>query len=218
MAAFDQSLVQRTHDYTRLRMSEDGSGHGWAHIERVWKMARHIGEAEGADLMVVELSALLHDLDDHKYSGDAHGPMKASLAWLKGERCDLEFARHIAEIVDRVSFKGAGVPDEMPWLEGQAVQDADRLDAIGAIGTARAFAYGGMRHRPLYDPTMLPQAHQSFADYRAHTTSTINHFYEKLLLLKDRMHTPTARRIAEERHAFMEAFVQRFLAEWAGEA
>ena len=194
--------------------SGDESGHDWWHVWRVWRLARRIGAAEGADLFLVELAALGHDVEDHKMGR----PQGTLASWLKEAGVDEASAARVVEIAQRVSFKGAGVPDAMPTLEGRVVQDADRLDAIGAIGIARAFAYGGAKGRLLYDPAETPERHASFEAYRKTNSSSLMHFYEKLLLLKERLHTPAARALAEERHAFMEAFVQRFLDEWEGRA
>ncbi len=192
----------------------EGSGHDWWHVWRVWRLARRIAAAEGADVRLVELAALGHDVEDHKL-GRPEGTLAA---WLAGAGVDAATTEAVVAIARRVSFKGAGVPDAMPTLEGRVVQDADRLDAIGAIGIARAFAYGGAKGRLLYDPAESPEHHASFEAYREAKTSSLMHFYEKLLLLKDRLHTPAARALAEERHAFMEAFVARFLDEWEGRA
>lgn len=185
--------------------------HDWWHVWRVWQMAKRIAEAEQADLYLVELAALCHDLEDWKYP---HEPLIEPL--LRGLEVPPKTIRQVLDICQRISFKGAGVPDEMPTLEGQVVQDADRLDAIGAIGIARAFAYGGSKHRALYDPDEQPELHASFEAYRSKSGSSLAHFYEKLFLLKDRLHTPTAQTIAEERHRYMEGFVERFLLEWEG--
>ncbi len=179
-------------------------------------MATHLAEQEGADRFVVELAALLHDVADWKFSGDAMAGAREARAWLESLGVERAAIDHVCDIITNLSFKGAGVPDRMPTKEGMVVQDADRLDALGAIGIARAFAYGGHAHREVYNPSVPPAHHQSFEDYRNNRGTTINHFYEKLLLLKDRMNTPTARTIAEERHAFMEEFLQRFFREWDG--
>lgn len=192
----------------------EGSGHDWWHVWRVWRLARRIAAAEGAELRVVELAALGHDVEDHKVGR----PAGTLARWLTEAGVDEATAARVVEIAQRVSFRGAGVPDTMPTLEGRVVQDADRLDAIGAVGIARAFAYGGAKGRLLYDPSETPQRHASFEEYKKTNSSSLMHFYEKLFLLKDRLHTPTARALAEERHAFMEAFVQRFLDEWEGRA
>lgn len=205
-----QQQIQSLAEQVKARSVSEGS-HDWWHVWRVWQMAKRIAEAEQADLYLVELAALCHDLEDWKYP---HDPVIEPL--LTELRVPPPTIRQVLDICQRVSFKGAGVPDEMPTLEGQVVQDADRLDAMGAIGIARAFAYGGSKHRPLYDPAEPPELHASFEAYRNKSGSSLAHFYEKLLLLKDRMHTPTARKIARERHRYMEKFVKRFLIEWEG--
>ncbi|WP_456448463.1 HD domain-containing protein [Oceanithermus sp.] len=209
----DDPRVQAFGRRVESAFSGDESGHDWWHVWRVWRLARRIAAAEGADPLLVELAALGHDVEDHKL-GRTEGTLAA---WLTEAGVDEATAARVVEITQRVSFKGAGVPDAMPTLEGRVVQDADRLDAIGAIGIARAFAYGGARGRLLYDPAETPELHARFEDYKKTNSSSLMHFYEKLFLLKERLHTPTARAIAEERHAFMERFVQRFLAEWEGE-
>lgn len=211
------SLIERAAAHVHAAMSGESSGHDWWHIERVWKLARRIGEAEGADLEVVELAALLHDLGDHKFhGGDLTVAPRVASEWLREAGADETLIAHVAEIIGTLSFKGAGVQTPMRTLEGQVVQDADRLDAIGAIGIARTFAYGGWKGQEMHDPTQPPAPHDSFEAYQRGRTTTINHFYEKLLLLKDRMNTPTARQIAEARHAYMEGFLQQFYAEWDG--
>jgi uncharacterized protein len=210
-----QTILDRTAAYVRELAAGDSSGHDWWHIERVRALALAIGRGEGADLFTVELAALLHDVADWKFhAGDeALGPQRAR-QWLAGLAVDPATIDHVCEIVATLSFKGAGVGTPMRSLEGQIVQDSDRLDAIGAIGIARAFAYGGHKGQPLHEPGRQPQAHASFDDYKRGRTTTINHFHEKLLLLKDRMHTKTAKTLAEGRHAFLEAFLTRFDDEW----
>jgi uncharacterized protein len=210
-------IIQRTTEYVRHEFERDSSGHDWWHIYRVWKTALELCQHEPADTLTVELAALLHDLDDWKLAPSADGTPVRAAAWLRTLQLDPALSAHICEIITHLSYKGAGVENQITSLEGQIVQDADRLDAIGAIGIARAFAYGGHAGRPLYDPGTPPQLHQSFEQYKASRSATINHFYEKLLLLKDRMNTATAQKIAQERHAFMEQFLERFLSEWAGE-
>lgn len=209
-----QDVIQKTADYIKQEFSDDSSGHDWWHIYRVWRNAIAICEQENADLFIVQLAALLHDLDDWKFneSGD-ETPLRAR-AWLDSCSVDPVTAQAVCRIIQRVSYKGAGVEDTMDSLEGFIVQDADRLDAIGAIGIARAFAYGGYRNRPLYDPDLPPRIHASFEEYKNSKSATINHFYEKLLLLKDRMNTQTAKRIAEERHNVMLNFLDQFMQEW----
>jgi len=210
-------LIERTAACVRERLGGDSSGHDWWHVWRVWQTARSIAAEERADLAVVELAALLHDIADWKFAGgdDTAGP-RAAREWL--ERCGVgePTISHIERIVADLSFKGAGVETPMHSLEGRVVQDADRLDAIGAIGIARAFAYGGHKGRAMFDPAIGPESHDSFAAYKLNSGPTINHFYEKLLLLRERMNTATARRMAQERHAFMEEFLTRFYREWEG--
>jgi uncharacterized protein len=198
-------------------LSGDAAGHDWFHVERVWATALKLARDEGADLHVVELAALLHDVADWKYAGGDHaaGP-RAARDWLQGLGAPPATIDHVCEIIAGLSFKGAGVPTPMRTLEGQIVQDADRLDALGAVGIARAFAYGGHRGRAMYDPEIPPAEHASFEAYKKSTGPTINHFYEKLLLLKDRMNTPAARHLAESRHRFMELYLQQFFDEWQG--
>jgi uncharacterized protein len=176
-----------------------------------------IGREEGADSYVVELAALLHDVHDWKFAGGDHeaGP-RAARDWLLSLDVPPATIDHVCEIIAGLSFKGAGVATPMRTLAGQCVQDADRLDALGAIGIARTFAYGGHKGQPLHDPDTRPQMHASFDAYKRGGGSSLNHFYEKLLLLKDRMNTATGKRLAAERHAVMEQFLEQFLAEWEG--
>jgi uncharacterized protein len=210
-------LVDRTVHYVRTVLAGEGSGHDWWHVYRVWKMAQRIGQAEDADLLVVELAALLHDIADWKFCGGdcAVGPKVAS-AWLTSLNVDPGVSDHVSRIIADISFKGAGVEQPTLSLEGQVVQDADRLDAMGAIGIARAFAYGGAKGRLIHDPAVKPEEHRTAEAYLKSGGSTVNHFYEKLLLLKDRTNTATGRAIAEERHAFMEDYLRRFFKEWEG--
>ncbi len=215
----DDEIVGWTAERVKALMEGEGSGHDWWHVYRVWRNAVHIAPHEPVDPVVVELAALLHDIADWKFhGGDRSAGPRAARSWLTELGVDETVVAHVCEIVGDLSFKGAGVPTPMRTREGMVVQDADRLDAIGAIGIARAFAYGGYRGRALYEPDVTPRLHNSAADYLASGTHTINHFYEKLLLLKDRMNTDAARTIAAERHAFMEAFLTRFYAEWGGDA
>lgn len=210
-------LIEQTAAYVKKVLADEGTGHDWWHIERVWRMAKRIGQDEQADLTVVELAALLHDIADWKaHNGDsAIGPKKAS-DWLNSLGVDPAIVKQVSQIIANISFKGADVEQPILTLEGQVVQDADRLDAIGAIGIARAFAYGGSKGRLIYDPTCKPINHDSANSYLNSNGTTINHFYEKLLLLKDRMSTATGRAIAEKRHQFMEDFLKQFYEEWEG--
>jgi len=211
-----QEIIQKTAEYIKQEFSGDSSGHDWWHIYRVWKNAITICEHEMADSFIVQLAALLHDLDDWKFndSGD-ETPLRAK-AWLDSFSLDPSISDAVCRIITHISFKGANVENKIDSLEGFIVQDADRLDAIGAIGIARAFAYGGYKNRPLYDPETSPQLHETFEQYKNSNSSTINHFHEKLLLLKDMMNTPTAKRIAQQRHEVMVKYLSQFMNEWEG--
>jgi uncharacterized protein len=214
-----EHIIEQTRQYVEVQLADDGSGHDWWHIYRVWMLAIKLAEAEGADRTVTELSALLHDIADWKFHGgdETIGPQKAR-EWLEQSGADSSTIDPVCEIVATISFKGAGVVTPMRTLEGKVVQDADRLDAIGAQGIARTFAYGGHKNRLIYHPDQKPVLHQSFADYKKNKGHTINHFYEKLLLLKDRMNTQAGKKMARERHLFMEQFLERFFKEWDGQA
>lgn len=212
-------LVAAAAAYVRAQSEGESSGHDWWHVHRVWMNARAIARNEEVDQVVVELAALLHDIADWKFhDGDLEAGPRAARAWLTGQGAQPDLVERVADIVGRVSYKGAGVADDMPTLEGRVVQDADRLDAMGAIGIGRAFAYGGHAGRLMHDPDDPFVLHDSPEAYSSSTGATLNHFPEKLLLLRDRMHTATGRRIADERHRYMEAFVARFLEEWDGRA
>jgi uncharacterized protein len=200
-------------------MENEGTGHDWWHVDRVRRMALRLAAEEGADPLVVELAALLHDMADWKFAGgDASAGERFAREWLRSLDAPPELVDRVADIVARVSFKGSGVPTPMPTIEGAVVQDADRLDALGAIGIARVFAYGGHRGQPLHDPRIESAPHDSFEAYKRGGGSSVNHFHEKLLLLKDRLNTDAARAIAAERHGYMEAFLERFAEEWEGRA
>ena len=191
----------------------DSTGHDWCHIYRVVKLALRIAKQENANIELVEIAALMHDLDDWKLSTDSENYPNARKL-LKENNFDQSTIYKVIEIIEQVSFKGAGVDTTPKSIEAKVVQDADRLDAIGAIGVARAFAFGGSKGRPLYAPEVEPQIHQSFEEYKQSKGHTINHFYEKLLLLKDRLNTKTAKEIATERHKFMQLFLDQFYKEW----
>lgn len=210
-------LVNRVAAHIKARFLAESSGHDWHHIDRVRRLACRIAEQEGADREIAELGALVHDIADWKFHGgdDSVGPREAQ-ALLAREGATPEVIAAVVDIVPSISYKGAGVATPMRSLAGQCVQDADRLDAIGAIGIARCFAYGGHAGRPLHDPDEAPVLHQSAAAYKASKGASLNHFYEKLFLLKARMNTASGRALAEERHRYMEEFVARFLAEWDG--
>ena len=210
-------IIIQTAKYIKLRLNGEGSGHDWWHVYRVWKNAVHIAESEEADLFIVELAALLHDIADWKFNdgNDDIGPQMAK-EWLESLNVEENVVVHVCNIIQDISFKGACVATNMKTKEGMIVQDADRLDAMGAIGISRAFAYGGSKGREMYNPELKPENHNSFEQYKNSKGSSINHFYEKLLLLKELMNTETARKIAEKRHVFMEEYLSEFFLEWEG--
>lgn len=205
--AYIESTVQQ-------KLKSDASGHDWWHILRVRRLALYLARQEHADTEICEIAALLHETCDHKLVADAEQALQEAEICLRDAGGTAAQIKAVLEIIPAISFKGAGVPDRLPSKEAQIVQDADRLDAMGAIGIARTFAYGGSRGRPLYDPDFPVEMHQSFQSYKKSTAPAINHFYEKLLLLKDRMHTVTAKQMAKERHQFMLDFLNRFFSEW----
>lgn len=215
MATASSALVERVAEHVKAKFAFESSGHDWHHIQRVWKLARQIGAKEAANQEVVELGALVHDIADWKFhdGDDSVGPREAERL-LREEGAAPEVIEQVVEIVATISYKGAGVTTAMKTLEGLCVQDADRLDAIGAIGIARCFAYGGHAGRLMYDPDEPPVMHATAEAYKAAKGHSLNHFYEKLFLLRDRMNTATGKGMAEERHQFMEQFVERFLEEW----
>ena len=213
------TIINNTCQFVENKLAGEGSGHDWWHIYRVWNLAKKLAEEEGANLLIVELSALLHDIADWKFhdGDDTKGPQMAE-QFLSENHVDRNVIDPVIEIIATISYKGAGVSTPMKTLEGKVVQDADRLDAIGAMGIARTFAYGGHKNRLMYHPDEKPVMHQSFAEYKKNTGHTINHFYEKLLLLKDRMNTASAKKMAERRHQFMQVFLDQFYEEWDGKA
>ncbi|MFH1246759.1 MAG: HD domain-containing protein [Candidatus Micrarchaeota archaeon] len=210
-----QEIIEKTAKIIKEKMAGEGTGHDWWHVCRVWKTAEHIAQEEEADLFIVELGALLHDVADWKFHEEGAGPKEARKI-LEQVSTDRETIEKVVHVVENVSFKGAGEENKIQSLEGKIVQDADRLDAIGAIGITRAFAYGGYKNREIYNPEVTPEQHATFEQYKNNKGTTINHFYEKLLLLKDRMNTQTAKKMAEHRHKYMEDFLQEFYAEWEG--
>ncbi len=213
------TIINNTCQFVENKLAGEGSGHDWWHIYRVWNLAKKLAVQEGANLLIVELSALLHDIADWKfYDGDDTKGPKLAEQFLMSNQVDRKVIDPVIEIIATISYKGAGVATPMKTLEGEVVQDADRLDAIGAMGIARTFAYGGNKNRLMYHPDERPVMHQSFEDYKKNTGHTINHFYEKLLLLKDRMNTVSAKRMAEGRHQFMQVFLDQFYEEWDGKA
>lgn len=211
------NLINATIKFVKTELKNAEGGHDWFHIERVYKNALLIAKGENCDILVVELGALLHDIADSKFhNGDESvGPKKARL-FLESENVSENTIIHVVNIIDNISFKGGNVVKNFHSLELDIVQDADRLDAIGAIGIARTFNYGGFKNRAIYNPEITPNLSMSKEEYKNSTAPTINHFYEKLLLLKDKMNTETAKKIAQERHQFMELFLSQFYAEWDG--
>jgi uncharacterized protein len=215
-----QEIISKTESFVQDTLQGSEAGHDWSHIERVVRNARTIAAAEKADPFVVELAALLHDIADSKFhNGNEELGPERSERFLKGLDLPAELVDHVVSIVRNVSFKNELEPskeDSQDSIELQVLKDADRLDAMGAIGVARAFHYGGYKNRALHDPSIKPAEKQSKEQYKTSKAPTINHFYEKLLLLKDKMNTQTGRKMAEERHAFMESFLDHFYREWEG--
>ncbi len=213
------AILQAACDFAREALKDDHSGHDWWHAERVAETARAIARAEGADEFICILAAILHDLADEKVAGDEEAGLAMVRAWLDrqglAEPTAGRGAGHILEIISTMSFRGGNRPP-MRTLEGRVVQDADRLDAMGAIGIARTFAYGGAHGRPLHDPDAAPRGAMTETEYRQARSTGINHFHEKLLKLRGLMNTETAKKMAQGRHRFMEEFLARFHDEWAG--
>jgi uncharacterized protein len=215
----NQDLIEKTKDYVKLVLKNAEGGHDWFHTLRVFNNSKLIAKSENANMLVVELAALLHDIADSKFhNGDETiGPDMAATFLIKNN-ADSTVVTHVLNIIKHMSFKKSLENDKtFNSLEMQIVQDADRLDAIGAIGIARAFNYGGYKNRPMFDPAIKPNLNMTKDEYKNSIAPTINHFYEKLLLLKDQMNTKTGMALAKERHRFMEQFLQQFYAEWDGE-
>jgi uncharacterized protein len=210
-----RSVLTAAEAWVREKLAHDSSGHDWWHIDRVVRTARAIAREERADAFVCELAALLHDVADEKLNADPAAAQRDLEAWLAASGASPSDAEHVLEIIATMSFKGGSRPP-MRTLEGKVVQDADRLDAIGAVGIARVFAYSGAKMRPIHDPARPPREQMTEAEYRSGNDTAINHFHEKLLKLKDRMNTSYGRRLAEGRHRFMEAYLDEFHAEWEG--
>jgi uncharacterized protein len=212
------SPVEKTTLFVKTHLKNAEGGHDWWHIYRVWNNARHIASGENVNMLVIELSALLHDIADSKfYNGDETvGPRRAR-EFLNSLEINNDDIEHIIKIIDNISFKGGTSKSNFFSPEFAIVQDADRLDAIGAIGIARTFNYGGFKNRELYNPEIQPNLNMSREEYKNSSAPTLNHFYEKLLLLKDRMKTPKGKMIAQERHVFMEQYLEHFYKEWNGE-
>jgi len=208
-------LVQSIQKKVQTFFETKEGSHDWEHIKRVWKLSNYIQSIEGGNKELIELCALLHDVSDHKYNGgDFELGGKVAKQWIVDLGGSEQLADKVAFIVPRISFKGSQVEDEDLPIEGLIVRDADRLDAIGAIGIARAFAYGGSKNRPLYDEKIKPVMHLSKEAYMDSKSHTVNHFYEKLLKVKSRIHTDTAKQLAHSRHLFMEKYLDQFFEEW----
>jgi len=212
-----QEIIQATEKFVKETLAEAEGGHDWWHIFRVWQLAKHIAATEEVDGFVVELGALLHDIADSKFHhGDEEiGPQKAK-DFLSTLHVEVEVINHIVKIIENISFKGGKHEQKFKSLELDVIQDADRLDAIGAIGIARTFTFGGFKGREIYNPEIKPNLNMTKEEYKNSNAPTLNHFYEKLLLLKDLMNTESGKKIAEKRHLFMEQYLEQFYAEWEG--
>lgn len=210
-----QTIVADTIDMVKEKLNNEGSGHDWYHIERVWKMASKLAAKEQANSYIVELAALLHDLIDDKLVSSKDEAVREVEYWLEGAGVSSSDSERIMDIIHTISFKG-GNGRKLTTLEAQIVQDADRLDAIGAIGIARCFTYAGSKGDVIFNPELSVRESMTEKEYREGPSSAVHHFYEKLLKLKDLMNTETAKQIAEERHAFMEDFLIQFFNEWEG--
>lgn len=211
----NQQLIENTKTFVKDTLKDAEGGHDWFHIERVYNNTLFIAKQESVNSMVVALAALLHDIADSKFhnGNETIGP-KIAREFLFKHNVDSVVIEHVIKIIENISFKSGNEFQKFNSAELNVVQDADRLDAIGAIGIARCFNYGGFKNRALYNPEIQPNLNMSKEEYKASTAPTINHFYEKLLLLKDKMNTKTGKRIAQERHEFMELYLKQFYAEW----
>lgn len=211
-------LISDTILFVKEKLENAEGGHDWFHVERVYRNSVLISKNEVCDVTVVQLGALLHDIADSKFhDGDETIGPKIAREFLELKGVAEESIAHVVNIIENISYKGGNFEKKFCSIELDIVQDADRLDAIGAIGIARTFNYGGFKNRALYNPKIAPNGRMTREEYKNGDSPTINHFYEKLLLLKDKMNTPTGKLIAEERHRFMQTFLSRFYAEWEGE-
>ncbi len=213
-----EQIIDKTVAFVKTILADAEGGHDWWHIYRVWKSAKQIAQSEEVDLFVVELGALLHDIADSKFhDGDETvGPLMAR-EFLILHRVDKDVILHVENIITNISFKGGHQEQKFKSPELDVIQDADRLDALGAIGVARTFNYGGHKNREIYNPEIKPNLNMSKEEYKNSDAPTLNHFYEKLLLLKDRMNTEAGKRMAEQRHEFMQTYLDQFYMEWEGE-
>lgn len=213
----NNELIDHTIVFVKQTLKNAEGGHDWFHIQRVYNNALKIAQGENVNVVIVALGALLHDIADSKFfNGDETVGPKMASEFLMSQDCDSAIIEHVVQIIKNISFKGGNQKQSFSSPELDVVQDADRLDALGAIGIARTFNYGGFKNRKLYDPEVEPQLEMTPKQYKASTAPTINHFYEKLLLLKDRMNTKTGKAMAQERHNYMEGFLKQFYAEWEG--
>ena len=211
-------LINKTILFVKEKLENAEGGHDWFHIERVFKNAVLISKNEVCDVTVVKLGALLHDIADSKFhDGDETVGPRIAREFLESENVYEEIIMHVVNIIENISYKGGNFEKKFSSIELDVVQDADRLDAIGAIGIARTFNYGGFKNRALYDTNIAPNSSMTKEEYKKNDSPTLNHFYEKLLLLKDKMNTQTGKQIAQERHRYMEGFLAQFYAEWEGE-
>ena len=212
------SLIDKTILFVKEKLENAEGGHDWFHIERVYKNSLLIAKDEDCDLTVVQLGALLHDIADSKFhDGDETVGPRTARTFLENQNVDEQTIQHVINIIENISFKGGNFEKEFNSKELEIVQDADRLDALGAIGIARCFNYGGFKNRALYNPEIKPNLSMSKEEYKNSESPTLNHFYEKLLLLSAKMNTPTGKKLAESRHQYMEDFLSQFLGEWEGE-
>lgn len=212
-----QQIINNAEAFVKNALKNAEGGHDWFHILRVWNNAKLIAKNENVDGFIVELGALLHDIADSKFhDGDETIGPKIAREFLESQRVDDSIIVHIENIISNISFKGGNFEQQFNSPELEVIQDADRLDAIGAVGIARTFNYGGFKNRPLYNPEIAPDLNQTKEAYKNSEAPTINHFYEKLLLLKDRMNTETGKQLAADRHLYMEQFLTRFYEEWEG--
>jgi uncharacterized protein len=211
-------IISKTIAFVKDKLDNAEGGHDWFHIERVYKNAMLIAQNEVCDLTVLKLGALLHDIADSKFNdGDESVGPKVARTFLESQNVDQSTIDHVVKIIENISYKGGNFEKDFTSIELDIVQDADRLDALGAIGIARTFNYGGFKNRTLYDPKITPNSKMTKEEYKNSEAPTLNHFYEKLLLLKDKMNTEPGKQIAKERHRYMEGFLSQFYAEWEGE-
>lgn len=208
-------MIEKTEEFVKEKLKDESSGHDWYHIYRVKKLTENIAEQEGADYFICVMAALLHDIADEKIAGTEEKGLEEVKLWLKSIALESQYIDQIISIISTMSFKG-GNQSAMQTLEGQVVQDADRLDAIGAIGIGRTFAYSGAKGQLIYDPEIPVREKMTKDQYRNEKSTAINHFYEKLLKLKNKMNTASAKKLADERHAFLESFLEQFFDEWEG--